>query len=283
MSLIFSTSEAIKGFKRAKLSTFASTLPITLSIIIIGILTVIVFQIQKSLNLVKERIDIEAFIDESVPEAHIEALSTIIKNFEEVNEVHYVSKEAAAAKFKEDFGEDVNELFDENPFPRSFKIKLKQEFWSRDTFLNLETKLSNLDQITDINMVFDFILKFLKYYNYFLIIAISLSVIIIISSVLLVANTIRLSIFSRAKNIEIMKLVGATDRFIRRPFIIEGFFQGFLGGILGIGFIVILLKIVSLIIGIDIILNIVFYALFGVFALLLGIGGSFSSVKRTLK
>jgi len=283
MSLIFSVSEAIKGFKRAKLSSFASTSSIALSVIIIGILFIILFQLQKSLNLIKEKIDMEAFIDDSVPEDHINALVSIIQNYEEVGEVTYVSKEEAAEEFKEDFGEDILNLFDENPLPRSLRIKLKDEYFNRESFVNLESKLSEMKQVSDVNVVFDLIFKFFKYWYYFLVIAVLLAIIIIASSILLVSNTIKLSIHSRTRNIEIMKLVGATDSFIRRPFVIEGFFQGLIGGLFGIGFIFVMLKLVSFIIRIDIYMNLEFYAGSLLFALTLGIGGSITSIRRTLK
>jgi len=283
MSLIFSVSEAIKGFKRAKLSAFASTSSIALSVIIIGILFIILFQLQKSLNLIKEKIDMEAFIDDSVPEDHINALVSIIQNYEEVGEVTYVSKEEAAEEFKEDFGEDILNLFDENPLPRSLRIKLKDEYFNRESFVNLESKLSEMKQVSDVNVVFDLIFKFFKYWYYFLVIAVLLAIIIIASSILLVSNTIKLSIHSRTRNIEIMKLVGATDSFIRRPFVIEGFFQGLIGGLFGIGFIFVMLKLVSFIIRIDIYMNLEFYAGSLLFALALGIGGSITSIRRTLK
>ena len=90
---------------------------------------IIVFHAQKSLNLIKERIDIEAFIDDSVPEDHITPLVNIINNYEEVKEVHYVSKEEAAKEFKEDLGEDILSLYDENPLPRSFRIKLNSRLF----------------------------------------------------------------------------------------------------------------------------------------------------------
>jgi cell division transport system permease protein len=128
-------------------------------------------------------------------------------------------------------------LFDglkENPLPDAFEIRLTGQSSSSEKIENLAAQLESLPEIDEVEYGQRWIGRFVKVFELFRLTGYAMSGIFFIAAVFIVANTIRLVIYSRREEIEIMRLVGATDRFIKTPFYIEGIIQGALGGIIGL-------------------------------------------------
>lgn len=287
MKFKYLLKEAFRGFNSAKLSTIASVFTITLSLISIAIYFTLSVNSNKIIKSVKDKVEIEVFIDDSATPDIVGVLKEKIRTIGGVKQITYISKEDAAKFFENEFGKDMLDIFESNPLPASFKINLYDEYKSTERINKIKNQLSTLPNIQDIVFPEKNLEIIEKNSSGLLFINLVILIIITISSVFLVSNTIRLVISARKKIIETFKLLGATNSFIMTPFLIEGFSQGFSGGLFASGILYILFLIYSsrfnqndLKIEFASFEYLIYLTLIGI---ILGLVGSAFSVKRFLK
>jgi cell division transport system permease protein len=237
--------ESLRGFNSAKLSTVASVITITLSLILIAIYFTLSFNSSKLIKSIRDKVEIEVFLDENLSQDDINTLKEKIRTIGGVKQITFVSKDEAAKIFEKEYGKEMLELFESNPLPASFKINLYDEYKSLDRINKIKNQLSAIQNISDVIFPEKNLELIEKNTTGFLYINLVVLIIITISSIFLVSNTIRLVITSRRKIIKTFKLLGATNSFIMTPFIIEGFLQGLFGGIFASGILYSLLVIYS--------------------------------------
>jgi cell division transport system permease protein len=237
--------ESLRGFNSAKLSTVASVITITLSLILIAVYFTLSFNSNKLIKSIKDKVEIEVFIDENLSQEDINAIKEKIRTIGGVKQITFISKDEATKIFEKEYGKEMLELFESNPLPASFKINLYDEYKSLDRINKIKNQLSGVQNINDIVFPEKNLELIEKNTSGFLYINLVVLIIITLSSVFLVSNTIRLVITSRRKIIKTLKLLGATNSFIMTPFIIEGFLQGLFGGIIASGILYSLLLVYS--------------------------------------
>lgn len=226
---VYSILEGVKGLRRAKFSAFVSIFTIFLTLCLMGVFTILVLNVQRFVNQLKGRLELEVFVDNSLVDEQLAALQQQIARLEGVDSVRYISKARAAEIFKQEVGQDIFVILDDNPLPASFQIKLLPAFQSSVRALAVAASLRQLPGVDEVIYRHDLLVR-LEHYSRLLLIAIlGVGVLLAIGAIFLVYNTIKLIILSRRSVIEIMKLVGATRRFIRRPFVVEGMIQGLVG------------------------------------------------------
>jgi len=161
-------------------------------------------------------------------------LENEIKGWEEVSEVVYISKDAALEKFKEEnAGSEILKEIQGNPLPASFEVRLKSPEKVDQIALRFVTKDGEyVEGVDEVIYGQNYVQKIFSITAIAGSIAFLIIIILLLAAVVLIFNTIRLSIHSRRKEIEVMKLVGATNWFVRIPFIFEGFFEGFVGSMM---------------------------------------------------
>lgn len=228
---------AVISFWRNRWLSIATTLIIVLTLLIISVFTFVVMIVNRTAVSMREKVDLVVYLRESDSEDQIEALGDLIDSRSEVTSVVYVSKEEALNRWRTRYSSDqslqdiVNE--DDNPLPRSLEVKTKDpediaevaDFLQSEDYAPLISRLSyqqNKDMIERLLRITSFITK----------VGSGLSLLFIIISILVVYNTIKLTIIARSEELEIMRLVGATDAYVRLPFVLEGVFYGLLGAIL---------------------------------------------------
>lgn len=282
--MLFSIKEGIKGFKRARLSSLVSVFSIFLALSALGIFVLFTFKLQGVLEQIENKVELESFIAENLSQEKIENLKAKIENIEGVRDVEYISQEKAAQRFEELFGMDINELYanSENPLPKSFIIKVKKEFLNKEYMDALLSTIERYPGITETIFKRELFLLIEHYRNVFLIADLIGGILIMLGSVFIVSNTIKLTIYSKSKTITIMKLIGASDGFIKRPFLFEGLLQGILGGMISSLFIFILLKSVSFLLNFSLSIDVKFYGAVVLSGALLGFIGSYFSARKFL-
>ncbi len=280
---LYSIAEGFRGLRRAKFSAFVSISTIFLSLVLIGIFIIFIFNIQRLIQQIQSRVELEVFIDNSYTLEKIDALRQEIFQIEGVESVLYISNQEAAKIFEEQFGQDVFEILEENPLPASFQIKLKPQFRSAEKAQFIFEKISELEGVDEALYRRDLIILLEKYIRLFIIIIFAMGVLLGIGSIFLVSNTIKLIIFSRKTIIEIMKLVGATGRFIRRPFIIEGVIQGIIGGALAALFFYLIFRLIDFEIPGLILIDQKNYPILIIVGLLWGLIGSKFALRKFMK
>jgi cell division transport system permease protein len=230
MSLIFSINEGFKGFFKARLATTLSVTSITLTIFLTGLFVVFTINLQSWLGFLREKIEIELFVETGSTEKEIEELKNKISKLEAVKDIEYVSKEDAAKRFEEEFGQNVYEVLEFNPFPPSIIIHLNDGFQNPAEIGKLKKRLEIFANVDEVFYKKPLLEKIDQYVQIAYILGLVVGVAIIVIAIGLIFNTIRLTIYARKDMIHIMRLVGATEGFIRKPFLVEGLIQGFLGG-----------------------------------------------------
>jgi len=277
----------MRYLKTAKSAVISSTVVIALAVLLLGIYVTISINSVKLLKLIRDKVEIDAYLTDNIQPADISKLTASIKSVGGVKSVNFVSKDEAAKIFAEEFGQDILEVFDHNPLPPSLKINLYDEYKTIDRIEKIKQELTKNREITDVVYAQKNLEIIERNSQSLVFLNLSLLVIITFSSIFLIGNTIRLMIVAKKDTIEIMKLIGATKETIRTPFIMEGFFQGFVGSLLA----VILLQVFlgyfySTYTNNDFnftIMDTKFLILLVIFGSLLGTLGSAISIRRFLK
>lgn len=231
MNLIYILKEGYSGFKRAKLAAAASVITISISLLLVGVFLIVSLNTSRIISLIEEKVEIEAFLREPITKNQITDVQNSILRLPGVDSIIYITKEEAAQIFKQDFGEDIYSVLDFNPLPPSFKIFLKDHYKKTELASQVVETIKSVKGVEEVayrKELIDFLEKRTQLLN---IIGLVVGIIFGISAIFLVANTIRLAIYSKRKIIQTMKLAGATKWFIRMPFFLEGILQGILGGI----------------------------------------------------
>ncbi len=284
MSALYVLKEAITGFRRAKLATLGSVVTITLSLLLLGIYYVVSTNTSRIVQAIRQRIDMEAFLDDPLPKGRGEEIRRLLVAIPGVDRIQFISKDEAAKIFKEEFGEDVNAVLNFNPLPASFKIFLKDDFRTSEKAASVQNAvkaIKGVDKVVYRRELLELIDKQARVIDA---IGLGLGLLIGFSAIFLVSNTIRLMIYAKRKAVETMKLVGASRAFIRAPFIIEGVLQGSLGGLIAMGIIYYALTFAANLVSPELAdflrIDGSFYYLIVIAGICLGVFGSAISIKR---
>lgn len=236
MPLPYSIREGVAGFRRAKFASLASTSAMIVALVLIGLFGTLGYQGQQVSDWLRQRVgEMEIFLDEEAGASVSEALHTRADAMPGVARTEYVSQEEAQEIFQREFGEEA-ELFFEDPFlPASIRVQVEPSYANPDSLEHLVTEFEGWNRVDEVVFNQPLLVKVQQNLRLFSMVSLALGTLVIIAALFLVANTIRLSIYSRRLLIRTMKLVGATDAFIRRPFLIEGMLQGIMAGLVAGG------------------------------------------------
>lgn len=229
------TIDAVKSLFRNKTISIATVVNIVVTLTIYGIFLIIMNVIVTNVNDVESRLQLKVYLKDSITVEQQQAVKEAIESVEGISEVYYESKSEALKNFREQLKDYawMIEGYDEsnNPLPSSYVIKIN----SPEISYRIEERLEGFEGIDDIGSDKVLVREVSKISSFIKVAWAILSFILILVSLFLIMNTIKLTIYSRRKEIYIMKFVGATDWFIRWPFVIEGIILGAIGGLLSIG------------------------------------------------
>jgi cell division transport system permease protein len=283
MSLFFHIREAIKGLTKARLATILSVTSITLTIILIAIFIIFSLNLNTWINSFREKIEMEVFLPSNVTKNQINELSNQLKKIKGIQNQQFISKEDAAKRFKDEFGQDIFEVLDSNPLPPSFIITLDDSARNLKSVERISAKIQQNNLVEEIVYQQGLLESIDKYLTFILFGALFIGIIITLIAVALIYNTIRLTIYARKDAIYIMRLVGATQGFIRTPFVIEGMLQGFIASSLACIFTYYMVQFIQYFIYPFLIFNSQIYLYLIGFGLVIGVVSAGLSVAKFLK
>jgi cell division transport system permease protein len=236
--LAFFIREALRGLGRSSAPALAATLTIVLTALVLGVFIPIVQATTGTANEVRGRVVVDVYIKEGTSDADRSELREALAGTANVKDVEYISKEAALLKAQEknpEAFERGSELLGSNPLPASYRVTPEDPDELQAIVNRLapdgKPSLAAIDEVRNREEDTD---KILSATGLVKILTAGLAALLVFASVALIANTIRLSIFARRREVEVMKLVGATNWFIRWPFVIEGMIVGFMGGVIAV-------------------------------------------------
>ncbi len=284
MSTLYIVKEGLSGFSRAKLAALGSIVTITLALLLLGLFYVVSMNTSRLVENIRQKVEMEAFLQEPINARQTEELRKQILNVSGIDSVAFISKEDAAKVFKEEFGEDINKVLEFNPLPPSFKIFLQDKYRTTLNAAEISRTIENLKGVDNVIYRREMLEFIDKQANVLKLIGLGLGILIGISAIFLVSNTIRLTIVAKRKSIQTMKLVGASRWFVRAPFLIEGMVQGVLGGAIAAALIYYILTFAAALISTELaqfirVENLFYYEVVAV-GIFLGLFGSAVSVRR---
>jgi cell division transport system permease protein len=228
--LVFSLKRALEGLRRNLLMSLAAVVTMTLMLVLMSGLLLVLSGLQAGLQFVEQKVEVVANLNDGVPQERVDALMASIESLPEVASVEYVSKEEALATFREwqqgTGRQDLTAVVGFNPLPASLNVKLRDPSIAGDVVDRLKAPRGIVDTVQETEKVADAIVAItgvLRTAGVAIIVIVGLTVLFII------VNTIRMAVMARRDEIEIMRLVGASDAFIRWPFVFEGLLVGLLG------------------------------------------------------
>lgn len=227
-----SLRDAIKSLTRNISLSFASFLCMALTLTMIAVVLIIVLNIQYVIFHLEKEIDITVYLEQSISSDEIISLEEQIKNISNVDTVDFVSKETwkELVMDESDFLNNTLNILGENPLLDSFDIHLKNLHLLSDTALKLE----QIEGVFKVDYGQNFAQVIIEVFDAVKISASLIAFILILATFLLINNTIKLTIFSRKEEIEIMRLVGSSNLAIRLPFVFEGILIGFFSSLIPI-------------------------------------------------
>jgi cell division transport system permease protein len=225
--------EALLAFRRAPVLSLLSITTIAFSLFAFGLFGLVALNIRTALSQVEDRVEIRAFVvDGTSAEATSAALGDI-GAFPEVLSVRLVSQEMALERARRELGE-FSDVFEAGILPASLDVRLKPGFRDPKTVRAVADRMKTYDFIEDVRFGEEWVQKLYRIRNIATLAGMMLGLAFAAVAVIIIGSTIRMAVLARAREIAVMRLVGATDAFIRSPFLIEGALKGTLGGLLAL-------------------------------------------------
>ncbi len=227
--------EENKRTKRQVVSSYlTTTLSISLVLFVLGTIGLLVLNVQQLSNYVKENIGITLILKDNVREAEARRLQKVIEMSPYVKTTDYISKERASQEMKAELGEDFEAFLGSNPLPISINLKLNAPYANPESMSSIKAAFESYPEIREIYYQKDLMSAINKNLKKIAFVLSTFAAVLMVISIALINNTIRLMVYSKRFLIKTMQLVGATKGFIRKPFLMKSIFNGFLGATMAI-------------------------------------------------
>jgi cell division transport system permease protein len=239
-----SAREALTASRRAPLLSALGIVTIAFSLFAFGLFGLVAINIRRALDQVEERVEVRAFVSDSTDIESVAAAMKDIGEFPEVQSVDYVSQEKALERARKEMGEFAD-VFEAGVLPASIEVHLRPGMRSPSAVRSVAERMKTYSFIDDVRYGEEWVEKLYRLRNIATVAGTALGVAFATVAIIIIGATIRMTVLARAKEISIMRLVGATDMFIRLPFLIDGLVKGVLGGLLALVFVWVANRVVN--------------------------------------
>lgn len=234
--------------KKKKIGSYPNTMivvSLTAALFLIGFCGLLVIQSRKLVSVIKQNLQVTVFLEKDLGTAERENLYKEIREKPFIlkgadSSVVFVSREQAAREFIEGTKEDFTTLLGENPLLDSYRVKVDEEYFNEEKLKAIQGQLERLKGVHEVVYHQDLADQINRNISKVYLVLAAFAIVMLVIIVILINNTIKLAIYSQRFLIRSMQLVGATDGFIQRPFLMHGALQGVVGGVLACIFLVIL-------------------------------------------
>ena len=228
--------EALLAFRRAPLLSVLSVTTIAFSLFVVGLFGLVAVNLQQALRDVAERVEIVAYLLPGAPIETITLAQKDIEAFPEVQAASYVSEDQALQRARTELVEfrDVLQELERNPLPASIEVKLKPRFRDAEHVNDVAERLRGFGFVDDVRFGRDWVDKLDRLRQIAAAVGLVVGAAFAAVAIIIIGTTIRMAVLQRSREIVIMRLVGATDGFVRRPFLLQGALKGMLGGLVAV-------------------------------------------------
>lgn len=235
MKLLFLIKEGMIGFQRARLAAWITVLTVSLALAMVGVFLLLAHNLSAQFERQFRQIHLRVYLNPGMEDEGIQRFRQDVAAMPEVQSVRFISADQALQEFARDFGPELLDVLDDNPLPPSLDVVLRTEYASVAEVRAVVARLEERSEVDDVDFQEHLVRLLNDYFTVGLFTAAGLGLVIFLISAVLIFNTIRLTIHARREVIDIMQLVGATNAFIKAPFLIEGILQGLIGSLLATG------------------------------------------------
>ena len=275
--------ETMNALRRAPLLGLLSVTTIAFSLFAFGLFGLVALNIRDALAKVEERVEIRAFVTEGTPVDAVVAAAADVDHFPEVQRAEVVSQEQALERAQRELGE-FKGVFEAEFLPASIEVHLKPGYRDPATVSRVAERIKGYDFVDDVRYGEEWISQLYKLRNIAGVTGVALGLAFATVAVIIIGATIRMAVLARAREISIMRLVGATDGYVRRPFLVEGFLKGVTGGVAALLLTWLAMRLIEQYLHFQTIFFDRRTAILGVaFGALIGLAGSAVSVGRHLR
>jgi len=225
--------DALFAVRKAPLLSVLSVMTIGFSLFAFALFGLVAINIKRALERVEERVEIRAFVADGTAIEDVLSAAQEIGRYGEVQSAKLVSQQQALERARKELGE-FSDVFEEGVLPASIDIRMKPGSRDPRSVGAVASRVRTIAFVEDVRYGEEWITQLHRLRNIAGVTGIALGLAFAIVAVLIIGATIRMTVLARSKEISIMRLVGATDGFIRRPFLIEGFAKGIVGGMLAL-------------------------------------------------
>lgn len=221
--------EVYTSFKRNIWMTLASIFTVVLSLFILGFFSIVILNLNKMADTLESQVQISVYLKDDLSQEEIDETKETLSKIEGLEDIKFTTREEAMENFKERLGDQqflLDALDDTNPLPDSFSLTVT----SPQQVKTIADTAAALDSVESASYSQDIINHLFNLTHLIRLIGVALIILLTGAAIFIISNAIRLTVFARRKEIAIMKYVGATDWFIRWPFLLEGICLGFIGG-----------------------------------------------------
>ncbi len=228
----FYLREALLSFKRNLLMYTASIMSVTVIFIIVGIFLIVSLNLDFLLKDLESQFEIVIYLKDNISSAELSNLKNDIASREGVKEVTYISKEEAFQRLLKNFEEykDIFEVIEGNPLPASLEVKANDP----GMIESIATEIGKMKGVEEVEYGKGFLEKWLNLTTFLHWGGIAITLLLILASILIISNIVKITVYARRNEIEIMSLMGATRWFIKWPFLIGGFLQGLIAAVIAL-------------------------------------------------
>ncbi|GGH88903.1 cell division transport system permease protein [Pullulanibacillus pueri] len=234
--------ESIKNLGRNGWMTVASISAVAVALMIVGLFLMVMLNLNKMAGQIENDVEVRAYIDLTATPQQQDELKEQIKQISEVHSIKYISREEGLKELMKDFGKDADVIKpyqgDDNPLNDAFEIKTQKPKQTEA----VAKKIEKLKYVSDVSYGKGYVKKLFNVVDVARNVGIILILGLLFTSIFLIANTIKLTIVARSTEIEIMKLVGATNAFVRWPYFLEGLFLGVIGACIPVALLLIIYR-----------------------------------------
>ena len=230
---LYLINRAVLGMKENAFICCVNVGTIGLSLLILNVFLIISLNLSVIINGWREDIRITMYLDDDLPSVETAKIKTQISSYGEVEGIRYISQDEALLLLKKslDTEEDILKGFDTNPLPSSFEVRLRNDALTSEGVDNFVARIERINGIREVHYDSNVLEGISSFLTVFKVGNLTLAVVLSVATVFVISNIIGLSINARKEELTILKFMGATNLFVKTPFILEGFLQGLCGAL----------------------------------------------------
>lgn len=227
-TLLFTVREGLLNLRRAPLMSLTSIAVMGLTLFVLGIFLLITVNLRAAIVAVQKQVEVVVFLGEDMMDGELQALDSFLREHPGVQDVRYVTRDDALARFRRELKDRdyLLEAMETNPLPDTFEIALFDDWKTTERIEELAAQIGGMAGVDEVKYGREWVGRLNKVIFLVVLCDLVLGVIVALSSLVVVSNTVKLTLIARREMIELMKMVGATVGVIRRPFVIEGVLKG---------------------------------------------------------